>query len=69
IGVASLVPIPPVNIQVDGFKVKCGSAKLQVVQTLADPAKAKAAIRTFIQSKVDVIWKVASQRPGEIVRA
>ena len=64
IGVASLVPIPPVNIQVDGFKLKCGAAKLQVVQTLADPAKAKAAIRTFIQSKVDVIWNISNDLGG-----
>jgi ribose transport system substrate-binding protein len=64
IGVASLVPIPPVNIQVDGFKLECGKANLQVVQTLADPAKAKAAIRTFIQSKVDVIWNISNDLGG-----
>lgn len=64
IGIASLVPIPPVNIQVDGFKMKCGKAKLQVVQTLADPAKAKAAIRTFLQSKVDVIWNISNDVAG-----
>lgn len=64
IGIASLVPIPPVNIQVEGFKGKCGAAKSQVVQTLADPAKAKAAIRTFIQSKVDVIWNISNDLGG-----
>ena len=64
IGIASLVPIPPVNIQVDGFKQNCGKADLQVVQTGADPAKAKAAIRTFIQSKVDVIWNISNDLGG-----